>query len=169
MIRATLITVGILCLLVAIVVIVGYVLPEEHVVSRETRVEHPPDRVFALLADVEAYPRWRSDVKRVQLLSRASPLRWLERGSNGNITFEIAEYQPPRRLVSRIADPSLAFGGTWTYDLRPDGSGTRVTITERGQVFNPVFRFMSRFVFGHTATLDRFLRDLERRTASSGM
>ena len=28
---------------------------------------------------------------------------------------------------------------------------------------NPVFRFVSRFVIGHTATIDRFLRDLGKR------
>ena len=44
--------------------------------------------------------------------------------------------------------------------VTPEGSGTRLTITERGEVYNPVFRFMSRFVFGHTASLDRFAESL---------
>jgi hypothetical protein len=72
----------------------------------------------------------------------------------------VTERQPPRRLVTRIADQSLPFGGTWTYELTPAGSGTRLTITEHGTVFNPVFRFMSRFVFGHAATIERFLKDI---------
>ena len=38
-----------------------------------------------------------------------------------------------------------------------------VTITEHGQVFNPVFRVMSRFVFGHTATIEAYLTNLARR------
>ena len=33
-------------------------------------------------------------------------------------------------------------------------------ITENGEVYNPLFRFMSRFVFGHTATIDKYLEDL---------
>ena len=89
--------------------------------------------------------------------------RWREHGDNGTITFEIVEARPPARLVRRIADPSLPFGGTWTYELTPHASGTRLTITEAGEVYNPVFRFMSRFVFGHTATMDRFLTDLTAR------
>ncbi len=40
-----------------------------------------------------------------------------------------------------------------TVDL-PDSS---VTITERGSVYNPIFRFMSRFIFGHTATVEAYL------------
>ncbi len=44
-----------------------------------------------------------------------------------------------------------------------DNTGTRLTITENGEVYNPIFRFMSRFVFGHTATMDQFLSDLKKR------
>jgi uncharacterized protein YndB with AHSA1/START domain len=89
--------------------------------------------------------------------------RWKESGSNGDITFELEETVPPSRLRTRIADPSLPFGGTWTYEVTPSGSGTRVRITEHGEVYNPVFRVLSRFVFGHTATLEEFLGNLERK------
>jgi hypothetical protein len=34
---------------------------------------------------------------------------------------------------------------------------TAVRITENGEVGNPVFRFMARFVFGYTATIDTYL------------
>ena len=61
----------------------------------------------------------------------------------------------------RIADPDLPFGGTWTYELKPDGGGTQLVITERGEVYNPIFRFMSRFVFSHTATMERFVASLK--------
>jgi hypothetical protein len=70
---------------------------------------------------------------------------------------------PPRRLIGRIADPSLPFGGSWTYDVVREGAGSRVMITEDGVVRNPVFRFMSRFVFGHHATQEAYLRALGRK------
>jgi uncharacterized protein YndB with AHSA1/START domain len=144
------------------VVVVGYTLPEAHVASRETLLRQPSERVFTALADVEKYPAWRSDVKKVEVLAHGDGMRWREHGGNGVITFEIAERRPSTRLVSRIADTSLPFGGTWTYELVQDPAGTRLKITEHGRVFNPVFRFMSRFVFGHTATMETFLADLER-------
>ena len=62
----------------------------------------------------------------------------------------------------RIADPELPFGGTWTYELKPEGTGTRLVITERGEVYNPIFRFMSRFVFSRTATMEKMVADLEK-------
>jgi hypothetical protein len=57
--------------------------------------------------------------------------------------------------------------GTWTFEFVPDGGGTRLTITERGEVYNPNFRFMSRFVFGHTATMDAFFESLGKRVGES--
>ena len=45
--------------------------------------------------------------------------------------------------------------------LRRRPAAERLTITEDGEVYNPFFRFMSRFVFGQTATLDEFVRNLE--------
>jgi hypothetical protein len=44
----------------------------------------------------------------------------------------------------------------------PADGATQVTITEKGTIPNPVFRFLSRFVFGYTATQDAYLRALGR-------
>jgi len=68
--------------------------------------------------------------------------------------------------VTRIADPKLPFGGTWTYELSPAPERTSLRITEDGEVRNPVLRFVSRFVLGHTATIDRYLADLGRHVGA---
>ena len=59
----------------------------------------------------------------------------------------VVEQVPPTRFVTRIAD-AQEFGGTWTIDLAPHGGETTVTITERGEVYNPAFRFMSASCLG---------------------
>ena len=168
MVKAALIVLGILVAVVVVVVAVGYSLPERHVASRDAVFQDPADKVFAVLLDVDSYPRWRSDVRTVEILSREPLLRWREHGSNGAITFERQEANAPARLVSRIADPSLPFGGHWTYALTPHDGGVRLAITEEGEVYNPLFRFMSRFVFGHTATMDTFLADLRAHLQKGG-
>lgn len=75
---------------------------------------------------------------------------------------------PPRLLVTRIADSDLPFGGSWTFELEPEGAATRLTITENGEVYNPFFRFMARFVFGHEGTARAYLEDLRRRLQRDG-
>jgi uncharacterized protein YndB with AHSA1/START domain len=163
LLRKSLIGLAVLAALVGLTALIGYALPVAHVASRTATYAQPADRVYLTLTEIRNYPQWRSDLKSVEDLSTTSSRRWREHGGNGAITFEVVETQPPARLVTRIADQDLPFGGQWTYELAPDGSGTRLTITEHGEVYNPIFRFMSRFVFGHTATIDQFLADLKKR------
>lgn len=165
-VRILLWTVVVLIVLACAVVVAGYLLPEDHVASRDAVVRAPADKVYAVIGDAARYAEWRPDVKAVEVLSTV-PLRWKERGSTGEITFELREQHPPDRLVAAIADPSLPFGGTWTYELTPVAGGTRVVITERGEIRNPVFRFMSRFVFSQTATMEKYLAALAERVRPS--
>ena len=152
-------TLAAIVLLAIIVTGIGYALPEEHTTSGERTVSMPPADVFARISDVARFPKWRKDLDRVEVLS-SSPLTWREHSGGDVITYEVVESQPPERLVVRIADADLPFGGTWTYELQPSGRDTRLVITEDGRVYNPVFRFMSRFVFGHTASIEKVLQAL---------
>jgi len=160
--RWILLVVGSVVLFGVVLVIVGYLLPVAHVAAAEAQVGRTPAEVFVTITDVARYPEWRPDVSRVRVLGEA-PTRWVESGTNGDIAYEIEESHPPRELRTRIVDRSLPFGGSWTYELTPSGSGTRVRITERGEVYNPIFRVLSRFVFGHTATMEVYLAALTRR------
>lgn len=68
------------------------------------------------------------------------------------LSFEATTSEPPSHLVTLITDKGIPFGGSWDYRIVPDGAGSRITITENGEVYNPTFRFMSKYVMGHTAT-----------------
>jgi Polyketide cyclase / dehydrase and lipid transport len=144
-------------ILAAIVVSIGAALPKGHVASRRMTLKASPSEVFALIAGPSD---WRG-LKYERLTE--SPLTWRETDSNGAITYERVETVAPARIVNRIADPKLPFGGSWTYEIVPNGTGTELTITENGEVYNPVFRFVSRFIMGHTATIDKYQRDLAAR------
>ena len=143
------------------VVSIGYALPQGHVASVEALVSAPRERVFARIADPTKYREWRSDLTNVEVIN-SQPFTWRETAGRDTITFEIVERRLPERLVVRIADPELPFGGTWTYELRPEGTGTRLVITERGEVYNPVFRFVSRFFMSQTATMQKFVDALQQ-------
>ena len=162
--------IGVLALagVAAIVALVGSRLPQSHVASRQARYAAPPDKVWAAITDVQAFPSWRADVKRVERLpERDGRPVWLEEGSSGKITLAVERAEPPRLLVLRIADPALPFGGRWTYEIAPDGSGSTLTITENGEIYNPIFRFMARFVFGYEATMAAYLESLDKHLSPS--
>ena len=75
------------------------------------------------------------------------------------ITYELLESVPPKSVNRRIATENLPYSGSWTYLLERSGAATIVRITEDGEVYNPVFRFVSRFVLGQTRTMDAYLQD----------
>jgi len=152
---------GLLVALVLTVCVIGYMLPKSHVASVSARFAAPPDSIWTSLTDVAAFPRWRPGLSQVELLPDENGQRgWRELGKHDAVTYRVVESVPPRRLVTRIADQNLPYGGRWTYELTPDGPGTRLTITENGEVYNPVFRFVSRFIMGHTSTMVGVLRAL---------
>jgi hypothetical protein len=155
---------GSLVALVIVMNVIGALLPRDHVATRRARIAQSPDILWTDLTSVEAFPTWRKDVTRVETLPpREGRTAWREISRHGTIPFEIEVAEAPRKLVTRIADPSLPFGGTWTFELTADGGGTIVAITEAGEVKPPIFRFLSRFVFGHTSGIDAYLRALSAK------
>jgi len=127
--------VAVLVGLVVVVAIVGAILPRQHLASRTLRVQRTPQDIWPVvtrLADASSVP------------------------------VEIVESAPPHRLVTRVTAAEKNFGGTWTITIAPAAEGpgrteSTVTITEDGWVANPIFRFMSRLIIGHHATMDALL------------
>ena len=151
-----------------VVVIIGYLLPVQHEATVSATIPAAPDAVWAVLTDPAGYPKWRGDVTSVDVLPTDSGhVAWRERGRNGSISFAIELAEAPTRLVTRITDKSLPFGGRWEYVVTADGAGSRVRITEHGEVYNPVFRFVSRFIMGHSATASAYLKALGARFGGS--
>lgn len=150
--------------LVVAVYAIGSALPSEHVARVKRLVPLAPDKVAQRIRDVRGYERWRS--VKVEVLSEApGRIRYRETNGDGAISFELKEQPGGRRFTSTILDQDLPFDGSWTFDLAPEGDATRVTIEERGRVKDPLFRFLSRFVFGHTSTMETYLDALARAPA----
>jgi uncharacterized protein YndB with AHSA1/START domain len=161
--KIALIIIAVIFAVSGVVLAIGYSLPVKHRAQRETVVRQTPAAVFAAITDVKAFPTWRASVKSAEVLpDSGGKRRYREVGSDGEILYEVERSVPNQQLVTRIADPSLPFGGRWTFDLIPAGDATTLRITEDGEVYNPFFRFVSRFVIGHTGTIDRYLRDLSK-------
>jgi len=155
------IVVGGLVLVVAVVWAIGAALPKDHVASRKLKLKQSPEAIWTAITDVDAFTAWRKDVKSIKKLpDENGRAGWVESMDMGDVPLRIEEFTPPRRLVTRIADPNLPFGGTWTFEVEPAEGGATLRITETGEVKPALFRFMSRFVFGQTATMESYLKFL---------
>jgi len=126
--------------------VVGRSLPVAHVASRSATLAVPPERVWDVIND---------------------PAFMRSRGV-GDVKTETVESMPPRRLVRRIVGET-DFGGTWTSELDAEtGGGTRLVITENGEIYNAFFRFVSRYIVGHHRTIDSFIAALRRHLEVRG-
>jgi len=150
-------------LLVVAVVVIGLFLPKRHVVSRSASYQAAPESLFSLITGPQ---NWRPDVLRSETVRDEDGRELMHETTRDGetISYELPDRVPPTSLKRRIATQNLPYSGTWTYSLEPRGGTTIVRITEEGEVHNPVFRFMSRFVLGHTSTLDAYLRALGKAT-----
>jgi len=154
----------VVALLAGIVAFIGSRLPKEHSVSRSIFLHKTPTEVYQVVRDLAAAPGWRSDVKKVTLEDESNGrVHFQEEGKNGTIKYELSEDLPGQRMVTKILNTDLGYSGKWTYLFTSEKDGTRLTITEDGEVSNVIFRFMSKYVFGQTATLDSYLTALAKR------
>jgi uncharacterized protein YndB with AHSA1/START domain len=155
---------GGLVALALLVLAVGFLSPVRHSATLSRVVAGTPQEVWDVITGVEDFGSWRTDIDRAV---RLEPIEgwpaWREEGPSGSLTFAMSGVEPPHRLMTRIVDEGLPFGGTWTYVLEPSAEGTRVTVTEDGFVGNPIYRLVSRFVMGYEATLTTYLDALEAR------
>jgi hypothetical protein len=149
-------------LVVGAVAGIGAKLPVNHRASRRARFRQSPENLYAALAGP---PDWRSEVKAWGALPPSEGRQqWWEQDSHGKkVTFELVEDRPPARRAVRIADKNLPFGGTWTFEIAPADGGSELRITEDGEVYNVIFRFMSKYVFGYTGSIEGFFRDLGKK------
>jgi hypothetical protein len=115
----------------------GSSLPVAHVASRSRKLPARPEIVWGLINDPVATKGWAGDAK-----------------------TEVVEQDAPRLLVNKIVGEK-AFGGTWTFEIAPEGhDASTLTITERGEVYNPLFRAVMRLT-GQTRGIDAYLAKLQ--------
>lgn len=150
--------------LVAVVAIafgIGLALPRTHSATSRVTLKRPPDEVWVVVRDLGGLLGTWSDLKSAKRLADQGGKEVWEQDVGGfPITLIIEESTPPSRMVTRVdAAPDAAFGGTWTYELTPSGSGAQVTVTEAGYVSNPLFRVMMKAMGVHR-TADSYLKAL---------
>ena len=133
---------GVVMAVVGIAAAVGAAQPVAHVASRSETFAVSPEQLWEL--SLAAF------------------------GRTNDGSYAIVQQERPRRLVTAIVDKKLPYGGSWTYEFAPAAGGTTLTVVERGEVYNPVFRFVSRYVIGHTRTLDAYFSDLRTAAHAAG-
>jgi uncharacterized protein YndB with AHSA1/START domain len=154
--------------LVAVVGLIGVMLPRDHRATSHIMLQTSPAEVWPAVRNLDALlGSWKDLESAGRVADQNGKEVWQQKAGGFEMKLIIEEATPPSYLVTRIdAPPDAAFGGTWTYQLTPEGTGTRVTITEAGYVSNPIFRVMMKAMGTHRS-LDGFLTGLGAKFGQS--
>lgn len=115
----------------------GRRLSKTHRESSFLVVQATPQQIWDRLADYRSLPQYGQQVDTV-----------------------VEESVPPTRLVRRLSDAGLPFGGTWTFDIEPICQGTKVTITEDGFIRSPIFRAIAHLFIGMKKSQETVLKEI---------
>lgn len=97
-------------------------------------IERPPAEVFAVMLDFSRASRWRSLVRKMELVGGGPVCKDSQvvvtvdvMGKVQQTVSDIWSFDPPRRIGFR--NTANGFTGLFEYILHPEGEGTRVTFT----------------------------------------
>lgn len=145
-------------LFMALVYLLGWLLPATREGRAEVVIAAPPSRIVAVIADVEAQPDWRAGVAAVERNAEG----WVEVTARGErISFVIEEMGEARIALRFTSD--AGYSGAWEAVLVPEAAGTRVSVVERAVVPSPLGRILARLVFDPEAFATTYLVALKAR------
>lgn len=101
-------------------------------IERSININAPPERVWAVIMDVEHWPEWTESMKSVERLDSGefgvgskAKLR-IRRSPNANV-WTVTELTPNRSFTWETNSGGVR--GVATHVIEPDGNGSKVTLT----------------------------------------
>lgn len=149
-----LILAGIIIGLVFIAIIAGLFFPEKHIGIIKREFKQSPHVIWTLLTNRSNELSWRTDLKNIERIpDRNGNEVWREKTNIGQTLITVTlEQIPNEKLVRKLVDHKW-YGGTWVIKLSKTENGSKILFTEKGEIYNPLIRFMFNVVFSRTPTL----------------
>ena len=151
-------------LIVLLAVVIGFALPARSEHTRGITLKQTPDAIFTALSDVQSMPKWNRNMEKIEMLPPIDGKQATKQTFKGGMTMTIvtAESLAPTHLVREMRDAGGPFVGSWTYEITPADTGSKVVLKEKSEIKNPFFRLMV-FIFGPTKYIDEHLVDLAKK------
>jgi len=141
--------------------------------TEHTSVAAPPERCFAVVADIERYPEWAADIKEVTVQERDAEGRPLVvtfraaafgRSTSYTLTYDYSS--APRVLAWKLTkgDITTKLDGRYEFSAA-DGGGTDISYHLEVELRVPIPGFIKMRAQGRIMTTA--LRDLKARVESS--
>lgn len=105
-------------------------MPQPLPISASVEVAAAPDAVWEVVSDVTRMPEWSPELRRLFVIGSKQPRVGMNLvGINRRgyavwpTTSKVVRFEPHRAVAWKTRES----GATWTYELEPTGTGTRLT------------------------------------------
>lgn len=157
------------------ILVLGLRSPARYEVEVSEQLQAPLARVYQAIANIPAYPTWRSSVAKIELIGlvetphgeRFSFREFRKGGDARGITYVVTDDTPPSkgpgglgRRVHQIVGGRAPYAGQWIFGFEPRGLSTKLTIIDQGEIRNPLMRGVARLFIPPTKAMNQFLMDL---------
>jgi hypothetical protein len=157
-------------LMIVAVLIAGFFQPKAHTATASAIIDAPQSAVWAWITEVKTQPTWRAGLAAVEdMPAQNGHTCWAEfYGRNMQRTVCAIESVAPLHRVTQVTADDAAFGGTWTYDLKPiDAAHTQLAIREDGVISSALLRFVNHYIYGESTAIKTYERSLEAKARST--
>ena len=141
-----------------LVVLVGWLLPATREGRAEVVIDAPPERIVAVIANVEAQVAWRDGIASVDRTAEG----WVEVTARGERINFVAEEMSEARIRLRF-ESEAGYSGSWEAVLTPQAQGTQIAVLERAHIPSPLGRILARLLFNPQAFATKYLAALKAR------
>lgn len=105
-------------------------MPTPAPITASVEISAGPDEVWAVVSDVARMPEFSPELRRLYVIGSKEPrvgMNLVGINRRGLVawptTSKVVRFEPGRAVAWKTRES----GATWTYELEPTGSGTRVT------------------------------------------
>ena len=105
-------------------------MPTPAPITASVEISAGPDEVWAVVSDVARMPEFSPELRRLYVVGSKEPrvgMKLVGINRRGLVawptTSKVVRFEPGRAVAWKTRES----GATWTYELEPTGSGTRVT------------------------------------------
>lgn len=143
-------------------------MPQPTPISASVEIEAPPAAVWEVVSDLARMPEWSPELRRLVVLGRRDGVGTRLLGLNRRglavwpTTSRVVRFEPGRAVAWKTRQS----GATWTYEIEPAGSGSRLTGRRDLERFTPGTTLLAPLIGGaeaHDAELaDGIRTTLER-------
>jgi hypothetical protein len=144
--------------IVAIIFLVGLMLPKERVFTKTAVLNSDVPKVFSIVTDFKGQTTWRNDVDEIIVIDNKT---WIEVPKKGTaITFQVKRKIENQLFEMEIVEPK-SFQGYWIGTFEEVGNGTKVVFKEVAIIENPFFRVLSSLFIDLDKTMEIYMNNLK--------